>query len=94
MVLELSVENYLVKQVETVLHGVALKGDVPGRRFLDRILILPEGVTVYVECKRPKGGRYSPHQIETLKRLKAMGHWVETLHTKKDVDAWLDKHFT
>ena len=68
--------------------------DVPGRRFLDRILILPGGFTVYVECKRPKGGRYSPHQVETLKRLKTMGHWVETLHTKKDVDAWLHKHFT
>ena len=89
MTLEHSVETYFVKRVENDLGGMALKGAVPGRRFIDRIAILPGGVTVYVEVKRPKGGRYSAHQIETLRRLVEMGHHVETLHTKAQVDQWL-----
>lgn len=82
---EISVENYLVKRTEAI-YGIALKGDVPGRRFLDRILIMPWSATYYVECKRPKNGRYSIHQIETMERLKAMGVKVLTLHTKEAVD--------
>lgn len=84
--LERSVENYLVKRVERELGGMALKGDVPGRRFLDRILVLPLGVTIYCECKRPVGGRYSRHQLETVERLLKMGHFVSMTHTRHDVD--------
>lgn len=84
--LEASVEDYLVGRVED-LGGIALKGDIKGRRFLDRILILPRGVTVYCECKRPIGGRYSKHQGETLKRLEEMGHFTARVKTKAEVDA-------
>lgn len=72
MMKEISVENHLVNRVEKI-YGVALKGDVPGRRFIDRILVMPWGATYYVECKKPKNGRYSLHQIETMERLKAAG---------------------
>lgn len=89
MVLEYSVENFFVKQVETVLGGIALKGDIPGRRFIDRIVILPYGVTAYVELKRPKGGRYSGHQKETLSRLEGWGHKVARLKTKQEVEEWV-----
>lgn len=88
--LETSVENYLVDKVENVLGGVALKGDVPGRRFLDRIIILPHGVTIYCECKRPKGGRYSAHQIETLARLQNMGHITWKVKEKRVIDRFVD----
>ena len=84
--LETSVETYLVDKVENVLGGMALKGDVPGRRFLDRIIILPYGVTIYCECKRPSGGRYSAHQIETLDRLRKMGHITWKLRSKEEID--------
>lgn len=84
--LENSVEKHLVDRVEKELGGMALKGDVPGRRFLDRILILPRGVTVYCECKRPQGGRYSRHQLETAERLVKLGHWVLFVRDKRGVD--------
>lgn len=90
--LESSVEKYLVEQVEK-LGGIALKGAVPGRRFLDRILIMPGGVTVYVECKRPKGSKVSPrvsaHQAETLERLQKLGHHAWKTYTKGEVDVML-----
>jgi hypothetical protein len=90
---EISVEDHLVNRVEEIF-GIALKGDIKGRRFLDRILIMPWGRTYYVEVKRPKGGRYSGHQLETMARLRAAGHDVLTIHRKDQVDAaitvWTD----
>lgn len=86
--LESSVEKYLVEQVEK-LGGIALKGAVPGRRFLDRILIMPGGVTVYVECKRPKGGVVSAHQQETIDRLRKLGHVPWLVLNKGEVDSML-----
>ncbi len=85
--LEKSVESYLVDIVEHQLGGVALKGDIKGRRFLDRILILPRGLTVYCECKRPVGGRYSRHQLETGERLLKRGHFVLFVNTQEGVDS-------
>lgn len=89
MTLEDTVEKYFVKRVEDDLCGIALKGDIPGRRFLDRIAILPTGITVYVELKRPRGGRYSVHQRETLKRLEALGHRIARINHQVLVDAWV-----
>lgn len=95
MTLEVSVENYFVKRVEKDLGGFTLKGDVPGRRFLDRIAILPGGLTFYVELKRPKSkgrraGQLTEHQAETIKRLRELGHEPAVLFTKEQVDEWLD----
>lgn len=86
--LENTVEDYLVDKVKA-LGGVALKGAVPGRRFLDRIVILPGGRTIYVECKRPIGGRHSVHQGETLERLQALSHEIARVKTRAEVDTML-----
>lgn len=89
MTLESTIEAYLVKRVEQDLGGIALKGDVKGRRFLDRICFLPGGFVKVFELKRPKGGRPSAHQIETVNRLRLMGHKVYWCKTKEEVDAAL-----
>ena len=86
--LEDTVENYLIKRVKE-LGGIALKGDVKGQRFLDRIIILPQGRTIWCEVKRPEGGRFSKHQEETLKRLTEMGHACAKVKTKAEVDLLL-----
>lgn len=88
--LEDTVENYLVKRVKA-MGGIALKGDVKGQRFLDRIIILPNGRTIWCECKRPEGGRYSKHQEETLRRLTDMGHACARVKTKDEVDKLLNE---
>ena len=95
--LEENVEGYLVRQIEA-RGGMALKGDIPGRRFIDRICIMPNKLTLYVECKRPKGGHRRPHQIETIKRLREMEHYACFVKSRDEVDAlmrvfddtWLD----
>lgn len=87
--LEENVEGYLVRQIEA-RGGMALKGAVPGRRFIDRICVLPYGITAFVELKRPKGGVRSAHQIETIRRLKdEMHHVAVFLKTREEVDMLL-----
>ncbi len=86
MTLESTIEDYLVKRVKA-LGGIILKGDVPGRVFVDRICILPGGRVVFVEVKRPKGGRREKHQTETIRRLVELGHEAVFVKTKEEVDA-------
>ena len=88
--LENSVEKYLVEQVRK-LGGMALKGDVKGQRFLDRVIILPGGATVFCECKRPQGGVYSRHQLETCERLEALGHRVLFIKNRAEVDMFISQ---
>lgn len=86
---EHSIEAHFVKRVQE-LGGFSLKTDrVPGRRFLDRTAFLPGGVVIVAELKRPRGGRYSAHQLATIKMLEDMGHKVWKLHTKDAVDTAL-----
>lgn len=88
--LEESVEDYLVRLVK-LQGGIALKGDIKGRRFLDRILVMPQGRTIYCEVKRPHGGIYSKHQTETIRRLTEMGHACARVKTKAEVDLLLQE---
>lgn len=91
MAQESTIENHFVNRVNA-LGGFSLKSDkIPGRRFLDRIAFLPGGVTLVVELKRPKGGRYSAHQLETIRRLEEMGHVVHRCHTKEQVDQLMER---
>ncbi len=90
MAQESTIETYLVNRVEKEIGGIALKGAVPGRRFVDRICFLPGGRTIIVELKRPKNGRRKPHQIETIRRLVTMGHEAYFCKTKQEVDRALD----
>lgn len=83
--LEKSVEDYLVEKVEA-LGGIALKGDISGRRFIDRIIILPKGVTIWCEVKRPAVKRVTAHQEETLTRLEQKGHVTWKVNRRETVD--------
>lgn len=84
--LEAPIEDYLVTRVERDYGGMALKGVIAGRKFIDRICILPGARTIFIECKRPKGGRKEPHQIEIVKRLTELGHEAYFLKTKDEID--------
>jgi hypothetical protein len=89
MTQESTIEGYLVKRVKA-LGGIALKGAVPGRRFIDRICILPSGVTLWIEVKRPKGGNRTALQEHTIEQLISMRHLAFFVKTKDEVDLVLD----
>jgi hypothetical protein len=83
------IERALVARVRQ-LGGVADKVQVIGRRgFCDRLIVLPGGRVIFVECKRPRGGRLSPHQVHYREIYAACGVTIELVHTIADIDRLL-----
>ena len=67
---ENAIERELRLRVEE--HGgECVKVQAIGRRgFFDRVVTLPGGRVVFVEVKRPKGGRVSLHQRQYHERFR------------------------
>lgn len=82
---ENAIENYLREQVAR-RGGIALKLDPSNAIGVpDRLVILP-GAIVFVELKRPKGGRVAPMQQFWKDELRELGHKSEIVCTKEAVD--------
>jgi len=79
------IEDYGVKTVKG-LGGHAIK-----LRFMrgwpDRLCLLPGGVVIFIEFKRPKGGKFEPLQERIHGMLRKLGFKVFVCLTKKDVDS-------
>ena len=75
------IESNLVKQVKAA-GGTAYKFTSPGRRSVpDRLVLLPGGRAVFVECKAP-GETPRPDQVREHNRLRALGFSVVVLDSK------------
>lgn len=88
--LENEVEGHLRRRVEKA-GGVCVKF-LPdfARGFPDRIVLLPGGVLVWVETKRPQGGVLSPVQKVQHVLLRRLGQRVEVVWTKDQADDLID----
>ena len=85
---ENSVESELVRV--HALGGRCEKVTVIGSRgFFDRLVVLPGGRVMFVECKRPRGGRLSPHQIERMRDYTALGAVACVVSNSADIDELL-----
>jgi len=83
------VEEELVQRVRRA-GGIAEKVTVLGARgFFDRLVLLPGGRVIFVECKRPRGGVISPHQILRHARYEALGAAVAVVSNSEDIDRLL-----
>lgn len=90
--LERDIEAKLTRKVRQY-GGVCLKWVCPGWAGVpDRIVLLPGGKVVFVELKRPQGGRLSDLQKWWAKRLIDMGfeHW--TIWSKEDLELFRQVH--
>ncbi|PHM39301.1 nuclease p44 [Xenorhabdus mauleonii] len=75
------IEKHLVNEVKKA-GGIAYKFVFPGRRGVpDRIVVLPKGRVVFVECKAP-GEKPRPDQLREHERLRALGQKVVVLDSK------------
>ncbi|EFL3965203.1 VRR-NUC domain-containing protein [Escherichia coli] len=75
------IEKHLVAEVKKT-GGVAFKFVSPGRRSVpDRIVLLPGGRIIFVECKSP-GKPPRPDQLREHGRLRALGFTVVVLDSK------------
>lgn len=89
--LEKSVEAELVARV-TALGGIAEKVTVLGRRgFFDRLVVLPGGITLFVECKRPRGGKMSVQQIVRHETYAKLGARLAIVCNSADIDRLLKR---
>ena len=87
MELERDVERYLIGEVER-RGGICIKC-IPDHRsgMPDRIVMLPGGILIWVELKRPHGGRLSAVQQHRHRELNTLGQCVELCSTRAEVDA-------
>ncbi|MCO7511397.1 VRR-NUC domain-containing protein [Serratia fonticola] len=78
---ESTVENNLVKKVKAA-GGTAYKFTSPGRKAVpDRLVLLPGGRVVFVECKAP-GELPRADQVREHNRLRGLGFKVVVLDSK------------
>ena len=85
-ILESEVESHLRKLVERA-GGQCVKF-IPDykRGWPDRILLLPGGTLVWVETKRPEGGKVASAQKVAHLILRRLGQRVELVWTKEEAD--------
>lgn len=83
---ESEIEGYLRRLVES-LDGECVKF-IPDykRGWPDRILLLPDGTLIWVETKKPVGGKLSAAQNVAHVQLRRLGQRVEVVWTKEDAD--------
>tara|TARA_R110000868_G_scaffold24172_4_gene95872 strand:- start:730 stop:1017 length:288 start_codon:yes stop_codon:yes gene_type:complete len=83
--LEREIEKYFVKRVADV-GGIAYKFTSPSNRGVyDRIVLMPNGVTWFVELKSPKG-KLSKLQERFRDRLIMLGHRNAVIASNDAVD--------
>lgn len=81
-------EKRLVREVEKI-GGLSPKWVSPGNRGVpDRLVILPNGRTVYVEMKAT-GKSLDPLQRKWAEKLKKLGHEVYTLDSVESIDSFV-----
>lgn len=78
---ESTIEKHLVAEVKKA-GGIAYKFVSPGRRAVpDRLVLLPGGRMVFVECKAP-GEKPRPEQFREHERLRSLGFTMVVLDSK------------
>jgi hypothetical protein len=79
------IEEELIRRVKAA-GGICEKVTVlSSRGFFDRLVVLP-GRIVFVECKKPRGGRVSAHQMLKHDRYRRLGAAVVVVKTFADID--------
>ena len=88
---ENEIERYLRRQVEA-RSGRCVKF-IPdfNRGWPDRIVLLPGGVLVWVETKRPIGGVIAPAQYVAHEDLRRLGQHVRVARTQDEVDRLIEE---
>lgn len=92
MILERDIESALKRRVE-YCGGKCIKFVAVSESGIpDRIVLLPGGKVIFVELKRPYGGRLSAIQKYQLDKLKSLGCNAAVVRNYKDIDMLLEEY--
>lgn len=87
---ESTLERRLVREIKRI-GGEAPKWVSPGNRGVpDRLVLLPEGQTIYVEMKAP-GKPLEPLQERWKRKLISMGHKHYKIDSNEDIDRFIQE---
>lgn len=87
--LESEIEARLRREVERI-GGKAYKFISDGNRGVpDRLICLPGGRAIFVETKRPKGGKLSKLQAYRIKELQDLGFDARVVNTYELIEAFI-----
>lgn len=87
---ESSLERRLKNEVQK-LGGLALKFTSPGMTGVpDRLILLPNGKTVFVEMKAP-GKKLRPIQAKRKRDFEKLGHRVYKLDSVSSIQAFIQE---
>lgn len=87
---EESVENYLYRRVKAA-RGLCIKLVPAGLVGIpDRLVLLPGGVVVFVEVKKPRGSKVARLQVYWCDKLRAMGFRSVFVFTRDEVDGLME----
>ena len=84
MIRESVIENYLVKKCRELKIPIRKVAWIGRRGCPDRLILYKGGI--FVELKRPKGGKLSHHQVVEHELLIRNGFKVVNACTKEEVD--------
>lgn len=88
--LEKQIEGQLGKGIRS-LNGLYFKFVSPGNAGVpDRIVVLPNGRTFFVELKRP-GEKLRPLQKKTIEMIRDKGAYVEVVDSLASIDALISR---
>ena len=91
MTRETSIETRLRNGVKD-LDGYCIKLSPLGKVGIpDRLLLLPGGRVVFVECKKPRGSRIARMQEHWRDEIERLGFRHEYVFTREDVDQLMEE---
>jgi hypothetical protein len=87
---EFVIEDYYVAQIEKHFPGSQTHKYEIRRTEPDRITLIPGGIAVFVELKRPKK-EPREDQYRALERLTKLGFFADWANTKEGVDYLIER---
>lgn len=90
MTRESSIETYLTKRVRARTGRCIKLSPVGVVGIPDRLVLLPGGVAVFVECKKPKDAKIGRLQKWWKGELERLGFEHRYVFTREDVDQLME----